>query len=93
MAASANPSLRVASPRGADAPSSALKTLRKTKDAQNAIYKRLRNVLQASSIAAIAFGSFPNPQDKAAAKRGCYHMLEGMGMELPKELSAVLAAA
>ena len=93
MAAWANSSFRVASPRGTEATSDALTSLRKTRNAQNVIYTRLRNVLQASSIAAIAFGSFANAQEKAAAKRGCYQMLEGMGTELPKDLSAVLAAA
>ena len=73
--------------------STALKLVRQTKEAQNKIYTRLRNVVQASSIAAIAFGTFPNNQEKAQAKRGCYAMIEGMGTELPKDLSAVLAAA
>ena len=73
--------------------SPALTQVRMAKAAQDSILTRLRNVVQASSIAGVAFGTFANAAEKAQAKRACYQLLEGMGTELPTDLSAVLAAA
>ena len=90
-AAKQNAEAGAAAPDGRNAPQ--VNASRMMKASCEVLLERLRNVVQASSVAGVIYGTYINPAAKAAAKRSCFQMLETMGTEVPGDLRSLLAAA
>ncbi len=66
--------------------------VRETKAKITKVLTRLRNCVQAGCIAKVIYKE-GSASERAAAKRNAFIMLDKMNLSLPRDLSALLAAA